>query len=82
VDVANSLKPSPIPSHANLPKGNPGSTNKIYLSQVDAGKCGRILGMVAGPEGSELGLTGERIRYRTKEECTRDTLADFEAKGW
>ncbi|KAK7471936.1 hypothetical protein VKT23_000042 [Stygiomarasmius scandens] len=82
MDVANSLKPSPIPSHPNLPKGNPGSTNKIYLSLVDASKAGRILGIVASPEDSGLGLTGERIRYRTKEECTRDTLADFEAKGW
>ncbi|THU98022.1 D-lactaldehyde dehydrogenase [Dendrothele bispora CBS 962.96] len=82
MDVANSLNPSPIPSHPSLQKGNPGSTDKVYLSRYDASKSGRVLGMVSGPEGESLGLTGEKIRYRTKEECARHTLADFEAKGW
>ncbi|THU84023.1 D-lactaldehyde dehydrogenase [Dendrothele bispora CBS 962.96] len=82
MDVANSLSLSPIPSHPNLPKGNPGSTDKIYMVSYDASKSGRVLGMVSGAEGAHLGLTGEKIRYRTMEECTRDTLADVEARGW
>ncbi|KAK7472035.1 hypothetical protein VKT23_000146 [Stygiomarasmius scandens] len=82
MDVANSLNPSPIPSHPNLNKGNPGSATKVYMTRYDASKSGRVLGMVSGPEGASLGLTGDRIRYRTMEECARDTLADFESKGW
>ncbi|KAK7472032.1 hypothetical protein VKT23_000143 [Stygiomarasmius scandens] len=82
MDVANSFNPSPIPSHPNLPKGNPGSSTKVYLTRYDASKSGRVLGMISGPGGASLGLTGDKIRYRTMEECARDTLADFEAKGW
>ncbi|KAF5363173.1 hypothetical protein D9758_008392 [Tetrapyrgos nigripes] len=82
LDTANSLKPSPIPSHPNLPKGKPGSSDKKYMTTYDASKSGRVLGIVSGPEGAGLGLDGEKVRYRTMEETTRDTLADVEAKGW
>ncbi|THU93784.1 NAD(P)-binding protein [Dendrothele bispora CBS 962.96] len=71
-DLVNSFDPSPIPSHPNLPKGNPGSSDKNYLYWCDSSKASRILGM----------LMGERIRYRSMEECARDTLADFEARKW
>ncbi|KAF9457365.1 hypothetical protein BDZ94DRAFT_1273374 [Collybia nuda] len=67
VDVANSLSPSPIPSHKSLPRGNPGGgKNAIHLIQYNTEKEGKILG----------------LKYRSKEETTRDTLADFEARGW
>jgi len=82
VDVVNSFNPSPIPSHPNLPKGSPGLINRIYKVRYDTSKAGRALGMIAGPEGADLGLIGEKIRYRTIEECARDNLADFEARGW
>ncbi|KAJ3712142.1 D-lactaldehyde dehydrogenase [Lentinula raphanica] len=67
VDVANALKPSPIPSHTDLPKGNPGQKGKPIFP-CDASKASKIL----GPE----------LVYRTKEETTRDMLADFERRGW
>lgn len=69
VDAANALSPSPIPSHTDLPKGNPGA-GKISkpIFPYDASKAPKIL----GPE----------LVYHTKEETTRDTLADFERRGW
>ncbi|KAF5391121.1 hypothetical protein D9757_003042 [Collybiopsis confluens] len=69
LDIANSLSPSPIPSHTDLPKGNPGA-GKDFVPNIayDASKASRIL----GPE----------LRYHTMEETTRDTLADFERRGW
>ncbi|KAK7472041.1 hypothetical protein VKT23_000152 [Stygiomarasmius scandens] len=82
MDVVNSFDPSPIPSHPNLPKGNPGLINRVYKVRYDTSKAGRVLGIIAGPDGLDLGLIGEKIRYRTIEECARDTLADFEARGW
>ncbi len=69
VDAANSLSPSPIPSHSDLPKGKPGAgkDNKPKII-YDARKASRIL----GPE----------LKYHSVEETTRDTLADFEKRGW
>ncbi|KAJ3772324.1 D-lactaldehyde dehydrogenase [Lentinula raphanica] len=67
IDAANALKPSPIPSHTDLPKGNPGQKGKPIFP-CDASKASKIL----GPE----------LVYRTKEETTRDMLADFERRGW
>ncbi|KAJ3823314.1 D-lactaldehyde dehydrogenase [Lentinula raphanica] len=67
IDIANALKPSPIPSHTDLPKGNPGKKGKPIFP-YDASKAPKIL----GPE----------LVYHTKEETTRDMLADFERRGW
>ncbi|KAF9064341.1 hypothetical protein BDP27DRAFT_1384769 [Rhodocollybia butyracea] len=69
IDAANSFSPSPIPSHSDLPKGNPGA-GKGFQAKVayDASKASKIL----GPE----------LVYHSIEETTRDTLADFESRGW
>lgn len=67
VDAATSLNPSPIPSHA-LPKGIPGAgLNATHKIQYDTAKAAKILGLV---------------KYRTKEELAKDTLEDFEKRGW
>ncbi|KAG6830276.1 hypothetical protein H0H92_001542 [Tricholoma furcatifolium] len=67
LDAANSLSPSPIPSHPKLPVGYPGAgkTAKPPV-RYDTSKGERILG----------------LKYRTAVEVTRDTLADFEKRGW
>lgn len=66
VDTANSITPSPIPSHT-LPKGVPGSgASAADVFQFDTAKEKRILG----------------IRFRSMEEATRDTLEYFERRGW
>ncbi|KAJ3786733.1 D-lactaldehyde dehydrogenase [Lentinula aff. detonsa] len=69
IDTANALSPSPIPSHTDLPKGKPGA-GKDFVAKIvyDASKASKIL----GPE----------LVYHTMEETTRDTLADFEKRGW
>ncbi|GLB36862.1 putative D-lactaldehyde dehydrogenase [Lyophyllum shimeji] len=66
VDAANSLSPSPIPSHPRLPVGYPGARPDKPVASYDTSKEKRILG----------------LKYHTKEETTRDTLADFEKRGW
>jgi nucleoside-diphosphate-sugar epimerase len=72
LDVANALSPCPIPSHSRgsdraLPIGNPGEgRNAIHRIKYDTSKAERIL----------------RPVYRTMEETARDTLADFEQRGW
>ncbi|KAJ4474488.1 D-lactaldehyde dehydrogenase [Lentinula aciculospora] len=69
IDVANALSPSPIPSHTDLPKGSPGAGKEFVPKIVyDPSKASRIL----GPE----------LVYHTIEETTKDTLADFERRGW
>ncbi|KAF8873079.1 D-lactaldehyde dehydrogenase [Infundibulicybe gibba] len=66
LDTANSLKPSPLPNHT-FPVGTPGSgKDAVYKNTYDASKSLRILGM----------------KYRTMEQTTRDTLADFARRGW
>ncbi len=66
MDSANGLTPSAIPSH-KLPKGNPGAgKNHNHLVLYDTAKADRIFGH----------------KYRSMDECTRDTLADFERRGW
>lgn len=64
VDVANSLKPSPLSSH-KLPVGDPNLKSE-YLINYDTSKVAKIFG----------------IKFRTKEEVTRDTLAYFAERGW
>ena len=67
VDVANSLSPSPIPSHSPLPRGYTGAGLKaIHMIQFKVEKAEKILG----------------IRYRSREEMVRDTLAEFARRGW
>ncbi|KAG5719285.1 NADPH-dependent methylglyoxal reductase GRE2 [Termitomyces sp. T112] len=67
LDVARSLSPSPIPSHPDLPVGFPGAGATAKPPvRYDTSKAQRILG----------------LKYRTKVEVTRDTLADFERRGW
>ncbi|KAK0199490.1 D-lactaldehyde dehydrogenase [Desarmillaria ectypa] len=66
IDAVNTLSPSPIPSHT-LPKGVPGAGKGTkYAVDYDTAKEKRILG----------------LKLRTKEETARDTLADFERRGW
>ncbi|KAF9257414.1 NAD(P)-binding protein [Marasmius fiardii PR-910] len=74
LDVANSLSPSPYTKHP-LARGNPGtrsSTEPLCVYKAERAK--RLLG-ISNDQGAEW-------RYKTKEETTRDTLADFAAKGW
>ncbi|KAM6493010.1 D-lactaldehyde dehydrogenase [Amanita muscaria] len=71
IDVANSLSPSPIPSHAPgtnkaLPKGRPEGKHVKHTVQYDASKAQRIL----APQ------------YRSMDETVRDMLADFERRRW
>ncbi|KAK2464724.1 hypothetical protein APHAL10511_003300 [Amanita phalloides] len=71
VDVANSLSPSPIPSHAPgtakpLPRGHPGAGQAVQRGIVDGTKEQKIFG----------------LKFRSMEECARDVLADFERRGF
>lgn len=69
VDTANSLSPSPIPSHTDLPKGDPGAGKRLPpMISFDTSKASRIL----GPE----------LKYHSMDETTRDALEDFERRGW
>ncbi|KAK0188281.1 D-lactaldehyde dehydrogenase [Armillaria mellea] len=66
VDVANSLSPSPIPSH-RLPVGVPGAgAGASYLMSYITDKQAKILG----------------VKFRTKADTARDVLTDFERLGW
>ncbi|KAF8625482.1 hypothetical protein AX15_005356 [Amanita polypyramis BW_CC] len=72
LDVAHTLSPSSIPSHAlgtgkALPVGNPGAgKNFVHMIQFDASKSRKIL----------------QMEYRSMEETARDMLAYFEGQGW
>ncbi|KAG7439978.1 NAD(P)-binding protein [Guyanagaster necrorhizus] len=66
IDTANALSPSPIPSHT-LPKGVPdGGKGAKHAVYYDTAKEKKIFG----------------LKLRTMEETARDTLADFERRGW
>jgi hypothetical protein len=70
VDAAHALAPAPYP---NLPKGRTGSGKApgvVHLIAYDTGKAARVLGL------------GAEIPYVGVEQCTRDCLADFKARGW
>ena len=67
VDTANALSPSPIPSHTDMPKGNPGAGKPPKIA-FDTAKASKIF--------------GHELKYRSMEETTRDTLEDFERRGW
>lgn len=70
VDAANAISPPPTLKTGGLPKGNPGAgtghPNTVHLLYYDTTKAARILG----------------LKYRTIAETTRDTLEDYQAKGW
>ncbi|KAJ3752509.1 D-lactaldehyde dehydrogenase [Lentinula raphanica] len=69
LDVANSLAPTYLPSHPNLPKGVPITSSDpkiVHQIQYDTSKADRLLG----------------IKYRTKEDLIKDTFVDYEARGW
>ena len=70
VDAANAISPPPKLTTGSLPKGNPGAgtghPSTVHLVHFDTAKAARILG----------------LKYRTLAEMTRDTLADYEARGW
>ncbi len=66
VDTANSLSPSPIPSH-RLPVGVPDAgAGASYLMSYRTDKQARILG----------------LNFRTKADTACDVLTDFERLGW
>ncbi|KAF6758994.1 D-lactaldehyde dehydrogenase [Ephemerocybe angulata] len=66
LDIANSIAPSVRPN-GKIVKGYPElEEEKEYKIKYDNSKGKRLLG----------------ITYRSKEETTRDTLADFAKRGW
>ena len=69
IDAANKISPPPKLSQ-KLPVGNPGAgsadPSTIHMMRYDTSKAARVLG----------------LKYRSIEEMTRDTIADFEARGW
>lgn len=67
VDVANSLAPSPLPSHS-LAKGvSRAGAQATRMIEIDTSKQANIF---AG------------MKFRSMEETARDTLADFARRGW
>ena len=70
VDAANAISPPPKLATGGLPKGNPGAgtghPSTVHLLYYDTTKAARIL----------------ELKYRTIAETAKDTLADYEAKGW
>ncbi|KAL0062381.1 hypothetical protein AAF712_010727 [Marasmius tenuissimus] len=74
LDTANSLNPSPYTKHP-LSKGTPGSGRDTQPQVINkADRAIRLLGISHGEDAE--------YRYKTREETTRDTLADFAARGW
>ena len=69
VDAANSISPSPLPSHKlqiGFPEINQVEGGPEYLVKYDNSKQDSILG----------------IKFRSKVETTRDMLEDFSKCGW
>ena len=69
VDAANSLSPSPLPSHKlqiGIPEINQVEGGPEYLVKYDNSKQDSILG----------------IKFRSKVETARDMLEDFSKRGW
>ncbi|KAH7912688.1 D-lactaldehyde dehydrogenase [Hygrophoropsis aurantiaca] len=69
IDAANAITPPPKLSNA-LPVGNPGAGTAnpatVHMIRYKTDRANEILG----------------LKYRTVAETTKDTLADFEARGW
>ncbi|KAJ8581220.1 NAD(P)-binding protein [Rhizopogon salebrosus TDB-379] len=70
IDAANAISPPPKLATGSLPKSNPGAgtghPSTVHVLYYDTTKAARILG----------------LKYHTIAETTKDTLADYEAKGW
>ena len=69
VDAANSLSPSPLPSHKfqlGFPEITQVEGEPVYMITYDNSKQADILG----------------IKFRTKLETTKDILEDFSKRGW
>ena len=69
VDAANSLSPSPLPSHKfqlGFPEITQVEGDPVYTITFDNSKEASILG----------------IKFRTKLETTKDILEDFSRRGW
>jgi len=67
LDAANSLSPSPLPSHflqRGFPEINQGEP--VYTLTYNKSKEAAVLGM----------------KFKTKLETTKDTLEDFARRGW
>ncbi|KAF5312061.1 hypothetical protein D9619_003767 [Psilocybe cf. subviscida] len=67
IDVVNSIKPSPLPSHTfptGIPEVNTGE--KVYLINYDPKKEKELFG----------------IKFHTQLETVKDTLEDFAKRGW
>ncbi|KAF9263224.1 NAD(P)-binding protein [Marasmius fiardii PR-910] len=75
LDIANSLSPPPYTKHP-LARGNPDTKSSVepasLLQKIERTK--RLL-VMSNDEDADW-------KYKTKEETTRDTLADFAARGW
>jgi len=66
VDVANALTPSPMPGRKFV-TGTPGAGRTATPPvRYNTAKAAQILG----------------LKYRTKEEMTKDSLVDFQERGW
>lgn len=69
IDAANALDPPPKLSKP-IPKGRPGSgsghPHTVHLANYDTSKSDRVFG----------------LKYRTIATTTKDTFADYQARGW
>ncbi|KAG6917262.1 hypothetical protein DXG01_003209 [Tephrocybe rancida] len=67
IDAANALSPPAVLSRSKIAVGFPGAGKTVKAPvEYNTSKAARILG----------------LKYHTKEEVARDTLADFERRGW
>ncbi|KAG6917263.1 hypothetical protein DXG01_003210 [Tephrocybe rancida] len=67
IDAANALSPPAVLSRSKIAVGFPGAGKTAKAPvEYNTSKAARILG----------------LKYYTKEEVARDTLADFERRGW
>ncbi|KAL0566202.1 hypothetical protein V5O48_015813 [Marasmius crinis-equi] len=73
LDVANALEPAPYTKHS-LARGNPGTSDTQPNILYKAERAKKLLG-ISNEADAEW-------KYKTIEETTRDTLADFADRGW
>ncbi|TFK63060.1 NAD(P)-binding protein [Pluteus cervinus] len=81
LDVANSLTPSPIPSHPVLAKGAPygESDQPIHFVVYNTAKAARLLHI--GPGEAPEGVT-DWYQSKSMKELAREVLEDAEKRGW
>ncbi|KAJ7438936.1 hypothetical protein B0H11DRAFT_2103455 [Mycena galericulata] len=74
------------PPSAKYQKGVPGSgKDVVHQIRYDNRKAERLLGMTNDPSKAATDASGQKIEftvYRTMEETARDTVADWEKRGW